>query len=97
MELINLGKPVSAGNLKSMFIRKNTLHGLAGAGLEYTHYFTYDISKGHFDDKGIFRFTNKLINGRNRAFTAAQILPLKDGRVMIAEDDLLPTLLFYTP
>ncbi len=97
LELINLGKPSVAGNIKSMIIRNNVIHGLVGEGLEYTHYFTYDITKGNFEDVGLFRFTNKLINGRHRTYTASQMLSLKDGRILIAEDDLLPMLLFYKP
>lgn len=93
----NLGKPVTAGCLKSMFIRNGLLHGLVGEGLDYTHYFVYDLAKASFEDKGFFRFTNTLINGRHRTYTAAQLVPLKDGRILVAEDDLLPTFLFYTP
>jgi hypothetical protein len=96
-EIINLGKPTHAGNLRSLFIKNGVIYGLVGHGYEYSHFVTYDIAKGNFEDNGIFRFRNKLINNRHRTFTASQILPLNDGRIAVAEDDLLPMLLFYVP
>ncbi len=96
-EIVNLGKPTHAGNLRSLFIREGIIYGLVGHGYEYTHLFSYNIAKGHFTDNGIFRFRNKLINNRHRTFTASQIMPLSDGRIVVAEDDLLPMLLFYVP
>jgi hypothetical protein len=93
-EVVNLGKPTHAGNVRSLFIKDSTIHGLVGHGYEYTHYFTFDLRKKGFKDNGIFWFRNTLINSRHRTFTASEILPLKDGRIMVAEDDLLPMLLF---
>ncbi|MFH0918917.1 MAG: hypothetical protein V1913_01030, partial [Fibrobacterota bacterium] len=77
--LVNLGKPITAGNVKGLVIRNNKVHGLAGEGLEYTHYFTYDISQGGFEDLGLLRFLNKLINSRQITYTAGLIFPLKEG------------------
>jgi len=96
-EVINLGKPIAAGNLKSLVIRNNVIHGLAGDGYEYTHYFTYDLAKGGFEDWGLLRFYDKLIDSRHMTYTACQMLPLKEGRLLIAEDDLLPGLVYFKP
>ena len=95
--LVNLGKPIMAGNIKSLVFQGNKIHGLAGAGNEYTHYFTYDPVQGGFEDLGLLRFNNPLIGARQMTYTACQILPLKDGRFLFAEDDLLPSLIFYRP
>ena len=96
-QLFNLGKPVMAGNLKSLVTINNKIHGLVGAGNEYTHYFTYDQAGSGFEDLGLLRFYTRLVKSRYMTYTASQVLLLKDGRLMFVEDDLLPSFIFYRP
>ncbi|MFH0921318.1 MAG: hypothetical protein V1913_13275 [Fibrobacterota bacterium] len=94
-KLVNLGKPVMAGNLRSMVVRNNKVYGLCGELPEYTHFFTYDIAEGGFEDLGILRFMNRLINSKHMSYTVSNLLSLKDGRILFTENDLFPALIFY--
>jgi hypothetical protein len=96
LTLVNLGKPVFAGNLKSMTIINNILYGLAGDQPEYTHFFTYNLKKGSFEDLGILRFTNTLINSRHMSYNISMLLHLGRGRMVFAEDDMMSSLLFHS-
>ncbi|MFH0921830.1 MAG: hypothetical protein V1913_15890 [Fibrobacterota bacterium] len=93
----NLGKPIAAGNLRSLAVRGNKVYGLCGELPEYTHFFTYDLSEGEFEDLGLLRFKNRMINSKQMSYTVSNLLPLSDGRLLFTENDLLPSLVFYNP
>jgi len=96
-KLVNLGKPVMAGNLRSLAVRNNKVYGLCGEMPEYTHFFTYDMTEGGFEDLGMLRFRNLLINSKHVSYTVSHLLFLKDGRLLFTENDLFPSLIFYNP
>jgi len=92
--LVNLGKPNSAGNLKSMVIIDNTIYGLVGEGAHFPQMFSYNLKSGGFDVLGLISISIPMARTRYTAYAAKSILRLPDGRVVISEEDLLPSLIF---
>ncbi|MBL8029622.1 MAG: PQQ-like beta-propeller repeat protein [Fibrobacteres bacterium] len=91
----NLGKPTHAGNITSLIVDGSALFGICGTDPEYSHLFKYDAENGGFEDLGILRFKNTLINARHMSYSIASMIKLTDGRIIFAEGDLLPNLIFW--